>query len=235
VQPIVDTETGSVHAYEALARFQTRTTESPLHWFALADEFGLREELEVACLVAALRLLDDLPGNARLSVNLSGPVLMGEHAQSVFAALPDVSRLIVEVTEEALVQRDAALEAALAPLLARGASFAIDDMGAGYSGLRQITALHPAYLKLDRSLVRGIQEDPDRAALVAALAGYARQTGAFLVAEGVETGEELATVRAAGVDLVQGYYFGRPAPPWPDAYSEGGSRSVKPSASAAPA
>ncbi len=55
VQPIVDPHAESVHAYEALARFQTRTTESPLHWFALADEFGLREDLELACLDAALR------------------------------------------------------------------------------------------------------------------------------------------------------------------------------------
>ncbi|MEA2468344.1 MAG: hypothetical protein QOJ57_2470, partial [Thermoleophilaceae bacterium] len=215
VQPIVDHASGDVHAYEALARFHTRGTDSPLHWFALADEFGMREELELACLEAALRLLDDLPAGARLSVNLSGPVLMGTGAQALLAARPDVSRLIVEVTEEALVQRDASLVAALAPLLARGAQFAVDDMGAGYSGLRQITALHPTYLKLDRSLVRGIDTDPDRAALLRALVGYAEHTGAHLVAEGVETAAELAAVSAVGVPLIQGWYYGRPAPPWP--------------------
>lgn len=131
-------------------------------------------------------------------------------------------------------RRTAAItRAALAPLLARGVRFAVDDMGAGYSGLRQITALHPTYLKLDRSLVRAIDSDPDRAALVRAFAGYAQHAGALLVAEGVETAEELATVRAAGVTLIQGYYFGRPAPPWPGVYS--GSRGMNPSASAAPA
>ena len=215
VQPIVDHRAGRVHAYEALARFQTRGTESPLHWFALADEFGLREELELACLDAALALLEELPAGARLSVNLSGPVLVGELARARLLGLPDLSRLIVEVTEEALVQRDAALDAALAPLLERGASFAVDDMGAGYSGLRQITALHPTYLKLDRSLVRGIDADPDRAALVRALAGYAEHSRALLVAEGVETREELDAVAAAGAPLVQGYDLGRPQPPWP--------------------
>jgi diguanylate cyclase (GGDEF)-like protein len=215
VQPIVDLPAESVHAYEALARFQTRGTDSPLHWFALADEFGLRKELELACLRAALRLLDGLPAGARLSVNLSGPVLMDPAAQELLAEQADVSRLIVEVTEEALVQRDASLEAALAPLLARGARFAIDDMGAGYSGLRQITALHPSYLKLDRSLVRGIDADPDRAALVRALVGYAQHSGAHLVAEGVETAAELEAVAELGVPLVQGYYYGRPGPPWP--------------------
>lgn len=215
VQPIVDRASGTVHAYEALARFKTRGTESPLHWFALADEFGLREELELACLRAALRLLGDLPAGTRLSVNLSGPVLVGSQAQAMLAAEPDVSRLIVEVTEEALVQRDASLVAALEPLLARRAQFAVDDMGAGYSGLGQITALHPTYLKLDRSLVSGVDRDPDRCALLRALAGYAENTGAHLVAEGVETAAELAAVGEAGVPLIQGWYFGRPAPPWP--------------------
>jgi EAL domain-containing protein (putative c-di-GMP-specific phosphodiesterase class I) len=127
-----------------------------------------------------------------------------------------VSRLIVEVTEEALVQRDASLVDALAPLLARGAHFAVDDMGAGYSGLRQITALHPTYLKLDRSLVRGIDTDPDRAALLRALVGYAEHAGAHLVAEGVETAAELEAVSAVGVSLIQGWYYGRPGPPWPE-------------------
>jgi diguanylate cyclase (GGDEF)-like protein len=215
VQPIVDHASGRVHAYEALARFKTRGTDSPLHWFALADEFGLREELEIACLRAGLQLLGDLPADTRLSVNLSGPVLIGERAQEMLAQSPDLSRLIVEVTEEALVRRDASVDAAIAPLLARGASFAVDDMGAGYSGLGQITALNPSYLKLDRSLIRGIDADPDRAALLRALAGYAEHTGALLVAEGVETGEELAALVAVGVPLIQGYYFGRPAPPWP--------------------
>jgi diguanylate cyclase (GGDEF)-like protein len=233
VQPIVDTRNGIAHAYEALARFRTRGTDSPLHWFALADEFGLRRELELACLRAALAMVEDVPDGARLSVNLSGPVLVSGEACALLAACPDVSRLIVEVTEEALVQRDASLEAALAPLLARGARFAIDDMGAGYSGLRQITALHPTYLKLDRSLVRGIDTDPDRAALVHALVGYAQHSGAHLVAEGVETEAELDAVVAIGVGLVQGWYYGRPGPPWP--VPSPPSVGVQPSARAAPA
>jgi diguanylate cyclase (GGDEF)-like protein len=234
VQPIVDRRNGVVHAYEALARFKTRGTDSPLHWFALADEFGLRRELELACLRAALAMVDDLPRGARLSVNLSGPVLMSAEAQELLLACPDISRLIVEVTEEALVQRDAALDAALAPLLARGACFAVDDMGAGYSGLRQITALHPTYLKLDRSLVRGIDTDPDRAALVRALVGYAQHAGAHLVAEGVETAAELEAVAAIGVVLVQGWFYGRPGPPWPEpSPAAPQSRGVNPGARAA--
>jgi EAL domain-containing protein (putative c-di-GMP-specific phosphodiesterase class I) len=106
-------------------------------------------------------------------------------------------------------------------------------MGAGYSGLRQITALHPTYLKLDRSLIRGIDTDPDRAALVHALVGYAQHSGAHLVAEGVETEAELDAVVAIGVGLVQGWYYGRPGPPWP--VPSPTSAGVKPDARAAPA
>ncbi len=88
-------------------------------------------------------------------------------------------------------------------------------MGAGYSGLRQITAISPRYLKLDRSLVAGIDRDQERAALVRALAGYARQVGSLLIAEGVETADDLRTVRELGAPLVQGYIYARPAHAWP--------------------
>ena len=82
----------------------------------------------------------------------------------------------------------------LAPVSATGINFAVDDMGAGYSGLRQITTVRPSYLKLDRSLISGIDTDPDRGALVSAMLGYVRQTGGHLVAEGVETEAELDTL-----------------------------------------
>jgi diguanylate cyclase (GGDEF)-like protein len=214
-QPIVDSRTGYTHAFEALARFRTRGTSSPLHWFALADEFGMREELELACLRAALELFPSRPAGTLMSVNLSGPVLLEAPAQAMLAAQPDIDGLIVEVTEQALVESDADLSAAVGPLLARGARIAVDDMGAGYSGLRQITALRPAYLKLDRSLVSGIDTDPDRAALLSALLGYARHTGGQIVAEGVETAEERAAIASMGIPLIQGYFFSKPGPPWP--------------------
>jgi EAL domain-containing protein (putative c-di-GMP-specific phosphodiesterase class I) len=132
-------------------------------------------------------------------------------------SLPDdLGGLIIEITEETLVQSDMELLRAIEPLRARGARLAVDDMGAGYSGLRQITTVLPSYLKLDRSLVSGIDSDADRAALVGALAGYSNQVGSLLVAEGVETEAELLAIRQLGVPLVQGFYFSRPGPPWPE-------------------
>jgi diguanylate cyclase (GGDEF)-like protein len=215
VQPIVELASGVPHAFEALARFETGSTSSPLHWFALSEEFGLRPELELACLRAALELLEELPGDARLSVNLSGSLLLDERTSHLLLGTPDVSRLIIELTENTLVKDTPELRSAIAGLRRRGAHLAVDDMGAGYSGLRQITSVQAGYLKLDRSLVTGIESSPERQALIAALLGYAERMGGALVAEGVETDEELEAIRELGVPLVQGYLFGRPGPPWP--------------------
>lgn len=221
VQPIVDIRTGAVHAYEALARFsQPGMDGSPLHWFALAEQLGERPALERACLRLALELFARRPAGASLSLNLSAPVLLEGRTIDMLERAgargqDDLQGLIVEITEETLVHSDTQLQAVIEPLRARGASLAVDDMGAGYSGLRQITSVRPAYLKLDRSLVTGIDSDGERGALVGALAGYARQVGSLLVAEGVETAGELDVVRRLGVPLVQGFYLGRPGAPWP--------------------
>ncbi len=216
VQPIVDLHTGKIHAYEALARFGRRRTDSPLHWLSVAEEFGERDLLERACLKVALELFARRPAGMRMSVNLSAPVLFDRRTLCMLESPEDLSDLIIEVTEEALVQNDAQLQTAIHPLRERGATLAVDDMGAGYSGLRQITTVHPGYLKLDRSLVSTIDSDSDRQALVGALVGYAEHVGSLLVAEGMETLAELNTLIDLGVPLAQGFYLGRPARPWPE-------------------
>jgi diguanylate cyclase len=216
VQPIVDLRTMSVHAYEALARFDQRgATSSPLHWFSLAEEFGERDTLERACLREALALFGRRPAEIRLSVNLSAPVLLDARTLRMLEELPELGGLIIEITEEALVRSDTQLQAAIAPLRDRGACLAVDDMGAGYSGLRQITTVHPSYLKLDRSLVSGIDTDDDRTALVGALVRYADHVGSLLVAEGIENPAELERLLELDVPLAQGFHLGRPAAPWP--------------------
>ena len=121
---------------------------------------------------------------------------------------------------EALVRGDAELNSAIAPLRERGAMMAVDDMGAGYSGLGQIMAVHPSYLKLDRSLIRGIDSDGDRAALVGALVDYAQRVGCLLVAEGMENEAELNRLIELGVPLAQGFYLARPSGPWPTLRAE---------------
>jgi len=222
VQPIVDIGSGEVHAYEALARFgRRRSDRSPLQWFALAEELGQRVALEQACLRGALELFAVRPEGTHLSVNLSVATLRDAGTQAMLDAVgaghPEgLTGLIVEITEETLVNEDAEAAESIAALRRRGAQLAVDDIGAGYSGLLQITAVLPDYLKLDRSLVAGIDRDNDRAALVSALSGYARQVGSLLVAEGVEHEPELARLQDLKVPLVQGFYLGTPGKPWPE-------------------
>ena len=220
VQPIVDIRTDTIHAYEALARFAApRLDGSPLHWFELAGELGQRGALERVCLRQALELFATRPAGTRLSVNLSAPVLLDPLTLATFEPAhggrpDDLDGLIFEITEETLVEREMDLHAAITPLRDRGARLAVDDMGAGYSGLRQITSVRPSYLKLDRSLIAGIDSDDERAALVGALAGYSTRVGCMLVAEGVENAQELERLRELGVPLVQGFHMGRPGRPW---------------------
>jgi EAL domain-containing protein (putative c-di-GMP-specific phosphodiesterase class I) len=239
VQPIVDIRTGTAHAYEALARFGQRRDDvsSPLHWFSLAEELGERAALERACVNQGLALLARRPAGTSVSLNLSARVLLEAPTMAMLHAagdsLPDeLAGLIVEITEETLVHSDMQLLDAIEPLRARGARLAVDDMGAGYSGLRQITTVLPSYLKLDRSLITGIDSDSDRAALVGALVGYSKQVGCLLVAEGVETEAELQAVRRLGVPLVQGFYLSRPGAPWPEISQVGIVPDVEPVAAA---
>jgi EAL domain-containing protein (putative c-di-GMP-specific phosphodiesterase class I) len=222
VQPIVDLRTGRVHAYEALARFGRRQTDrSPLHWLAIAGELGERPALERACLGAALALFERRPDPAaRLSVNLAIPALLDPATQAMlddFAAgrREGLEGLIVEITEETLVDHGRDVLEIGERLRERGARLAVDDVGAGYSGLRQITEVLPEYLKLDRSLVAGIDTDADRAALVSAVAGYAGHVGSLLVAEGVERPAELHRLQALDVPLAQGFHLAMPGAPWP--------------------
>jgi EAL domain-containing protein (putative c-di-GMP-specific phosphodiesterase class I) len=222
VQPIVDLRCGRVHAYEALARFgRRRTDHSPLHWFAIADELGEREALERACLRAALDLFEGRPDGARLAVNLSIPALL---EPATFELLDDFAAgrrdglegLIVEITEETLVGSTCEVLRVGDTLRELGARLAVDDVGAGYSGLRQIIEVLPDYLKLDRSLVSDIDSDPDRAALVSAIAGYSRHVRSLLVAEGIEREEERRTLESLEVPLAQGFHLAMPGEPWPE-------------------
>jgi EAL domain-containing protein (putative c-di-GMP-specific phosphodiesterase class I) len=222
VQPIVDLRCGRVHAYEALARFgRRRTDHSPLHWFAIADELGEREALERACLRAALELFERRPAGARLAVNLSIPALLDP---ATFELLDDFAAgrrdglegLIVEITEETLVGSTREVLRVGDTLRELGARLAVDDVGAGYSGLRQIIEVLPDYLKLDRSLVSDIDSDPDRAALVSAIAGYSRHVRSLLVAEGIEREAERRTLESLDVPLAQGFHLAMPGEPWPD-------------------
>jgi diguanylate cyclase (GGDEF)-like protein/PAS domain S-box-containing protein len=209
LQPIVELDGGRVVAAEALSRF----VDEPLPdaWFAEAAALGLGVELELAAIRAALAQLGALPAGVRLSLNVSPESLLVPELAELLAPVTG-SRLALELTEHAPVADYAALEAALAGLRARGVQLMIDDAGAGFSSLRHVLGLRPDVIKLDLSLTRDIDSDPVRRALAASLVAFAREIGAAIVAEGIETRGELEALRSLGVTHGQGYYLARPGP-----------------------
>jgi EAL domain-containing protein (putative c-di-GMP-specific phosphodiesterase class I) len=211
VQPIVRLDSGALVGAEALSRFPAPPAQGPDRWFADAYAAGLGARLELAAARKAINLLGELPPQAYLTINI-GPEAMATAEFLDLVRSADAERLVIELTEHFAVEDYERLRAALCGLRRAGARLAIDDTGAGFASLAHILKLSPEIIKLDRGLARGIDTDPVRRALAAALVDFARQTGAQVVAEGLETDAELATVRELGIDLGQGYLLGKPGP-----------------------
>jgi len=201
--------------FEALARFPSQTPaqpgRSPDQWFNDAAIVGLAESLEVLAVEKALAALLLLPADVYLTVNVSPLTAHGAALHQVLRR-HDLTRIVLEITEHEGVDDVVALRDALADLRERGMRLAVDDAGAGYSGLQQILQLQPDVIKLDRFFVSGIDTDPSRRALAAALAEFSNQVGSTIVAEGVEVEAELATLEKLGFKIIQGYLLGRPMP-----------------------
>lgn len=211
-QPIVRIADGEVVAYEALARSTASAAGTPTDWFRAAQRMGCTADLDVACL-QAIAAAGPPPFGRLLFVNLSPTSLGDPRVLALADRLP--SRLVIELTEREAIEDLVGLRRHLAWWTARGARVALDDTGAGYASLQQVVQLRPAFIKLDASLVSDLDTDRTRQALVAALATFAEQVGASVIAEAVETPQQLAWLRSAGVGLAQGFMLGRPGPRWP--------------------
>lgn len=209
LQPILALGSGRPIGVEALSRFPGDQT--PDRWFSDADAVGMGIELELAAVRAALLALPFVPAPAYLAINASPQLVMSGVLETALAAAP-IGRVVVEITEHSAVADYAALRRALAPLKGR-ARLAVDDVGAGYAGLRHILDLEPDILKLDMSLTRDVDRDPARRALISAMVNFAAGIDARIVAEGIERVGELATLRDLGVYAGQGWHFSRALPP----------------------
>ncbi|WP_052091008.1 EAL domain-containing protein [Modestobacter caceresii] len=210
LQPIVDLATGLRVGQEALSRFPAAWGKAPDVCFEEAHSVGLGHEME---LLALRRAADHLAAvDGYVAMNISPATLV----QPEFAALMDtlpLDRVLLELSEHDQVADYAALAAVLSPLRARGMRLAIDDVGAGFSSLRHIVITAPDVIKLDRSIVSGVDVDPVLTRLVSSLVEFGHSCGASVVAEGVETAAEASALRGLGVDLGQGWHFGRPELP----------------------
>ena len=208
-QPIVDISTGGrIISYEALTRFDDGTP--PEVRFGEAVEHGLGPELEAAAIEVALAAARSLPPGIPVSLNAS-PALVLDREEMIRLLDQSDRAMILEITEHARIEDYAAIRDAVQSYGGR-VSLAVDDAGAGYASLRHILELRPAFVKLDISIVRGIEIDPVRQALVSGLVFFAVKTGCELIAEGIETTAESDVLADLGIFLGQGYLLGRPAP-----------------------
>ncbi|PRY44354.1 EAL domain-containing protein (putative c-di-GMP-specific phosphodiesterase class I) [Geodermatophilus tzadiensis] len=207
-QPIVDLARARVAGYEALSRFPG--TAGPEVWFAAAADAGVAGELQALALHRALTAVAHLPRDTFLVVNVAPHLLDSRPVQAVLAGRPDLRGVVLGLTGHDVVADPAAVRVQVAALRARGALVALDDTGGGWSGLGRIAALRPNLVALDRSLVAGVDADPVRQAIAEVLSGLTGRTDSWLLAQGVETRGELATVCRLGVPLAQGWLLGRP-------------------------
>jgi EAL domain-containing protein (putative c-di-GMP-specific phosphodiesterase class I) len=210
-QPIYNLGEKRVIGFEALARFATEPYQSPDKWFREAQEVGMGERLELLAVRHALQGLRALPQDVYLSVNISPAYILNGAIVTALEGVP-ADRLVLEITEHVPVADYCAFREALLTLRARGIRLAIDDAGAGYSSFAHILELGVDIIKLDFSLIRNLHKDLKRRALTSALIAFAKEIQCVIIAEGVESQEELNELRRLGVNKVQGYFIAHPLP-----------------------
>lgn len=222
-QPQLDLRTGGIVGLEALVRWRhpQRGLVPPSEFIPAAEETGLigpigEWVLREACSQA--RAWRDA-GHAQLqvAVNCSAPQFQREGFVEAVRRVLDATglppeRLDLEITETVIVHHSEEVIARFQALDDMGVRIAIDDFGIGYSSLSYLKRFAVHQLKIDQSFVRDIHSDPDDAAIVSAIIAIAHSLGLEVVAEGVETAEQLAFLRALGCDAAQGYYFSKPLP-----------------------
>lgn len=207
-QPIVRLGDAEIIGFEALTRFTDGTRPDVRFAEAAALDRGL--QLEAATLAVALRAAHALPPGCWLSVNVSPELILDEGTlDRVLGSCP--LPVVLELTEHNPVADYGRLREALNRLRPR-LQFSVDDAGSGFASLRHVLTLEPDFMKLDKSWVSGVEDDVARQALVAGLCHFAGRTGCHLIAEGIETGAERATLEQLHIELGQGYLFGRPVP-----------------------
>ncbi|GAB3031656.1 sensor domain-containing phosphodiesterase [Bowmanella dokdonensis] len=210
-QPIYALRENRIVGYEALSRFRSTPYRTPDVWFGEAAQIGLGTQLEAAAIEEAMQAFERAPRDCYLALNISPANLNCEFFKPLLNQHKQ-HNIVLEVTEHEQIQDYSKLSDAIKPLRNRGLHVALDDAGAGYASFQHILELQADVIKLDISLIRNIHQDKRRQALTSALLSFARSTDCDVIAEGVESREELAMLQRLGINKVQGYYIGRPQP-----------------------
>lgn len=214
-QPIIRVSDGEIFAYEALMRSRTEQRISPLSIIKYAAMQERLTDVECATFLNVLRLLDSHIedfGNALVFINsIPGVRISDEEFASASAYLKKYNRrVVVELTEEAEL-KDADLSRLKAYFARMQIDIAVDDYGTGYSNVSNLLRYLPNYVKIDRSLISGIQNQPQKMHFVREIIDFCHDNQIAALAEGVETAEELKTVIHLGADLIQGFYTAKPS------------------------
>jgi EAL domain-containing protein (putative c-di-GMP-specific phosphodiesterase class I) len=216
-QPIISWRRKTAFAYEALVRNEEPTLRSPPDLFEAAGRLGRLQELGRLVRDKVAHTLDHKPVEGLLFVNLHAMELDDDSLIAPDAPLSrHASRVVLEVTERAPLETIRDVTSRVAQLRALGYRIAVDDLGAGYAGLTSFAHLEPEVVKVDMSLIRGIDKSAMKQKLLGSIVGLCRDLGIEIIAEGIETAAERDTLVSLGGDLCQGYLFARPDKPWPD-------------------
>jgi EAL domain-containing protein (putative c-di-GMP-specific phosphodiesterase class I)/predicted transcriptional regulator len=216
-QPIVDLQRGQILGWEALSRGPKGSYfERPDVLFSCAEEFGELFELEKLCRESAIAHVGQFSRDQKLFLNMNPKMVddsrfvtgWTKQLLAKFDIKPD--QIVFEITERHSIRDFAGFRKALNHYRDQGYLIAVDDVGSGYSNLQSIVELKPDFVKMDMSLIRNIDRDPTRQAVLEAFVTIATKVGCRLLAEGIETEEELRMVQRLGVQLGQGYLLGRP-------------------------
>lgn len=216
-QPIIDLKKRAILGYESLTRGpEGSALHKPLALFEAATHYGLESELEIVCRKNSIRAFAQLGLDAKLFLNISPEALTNPGFKKgktlryleEFGISPE--RVVIEVTEQHKTRGYRMLAEALAHYRSMGFTVALDDLGAGYSGLRLWTEVLPDYIKIDKHFIRQLHNDRIKSSFVASLFRMASASHCQVIAEGVEQEEELEVLQKIGITYVQGYYFARP-------------------------
>lgn len=215
-QPIVSASTGEIVAYEALMRTKGNVALNPLQILNCAKNFGRLYDIEKATLKNTLKYLSKHQSdfeNRRLYINsISSHVLDDKDFYAIVNDYGELlEKVVIEMTEQTEISEDD-LERIRVRLEKNNMSLAIDDYGTGYSNTSNLLRYDPEVVKIDRSLISGIDTNPKAQKIVSKMVEYFHSSGYTALAEGVETSEELKTMIDFGVDLIQGYYVSKPKP-----------------------
>ncbi len=216
-QPIIHLQTQQIYGYEGLVRGPVNTVlHSPTRLFEAATWAGRLTELDFLCRKTVINRFAQMELPGRLFINVDPYSLMNEHFREgetlryIEEAGLKSSQVIIELTETHIVEDVQMMQQAMTHYRDMGFRVALDDLGAGYSGLKLWSEIHPDIVKIDRHFIHGIDEDRTKQQFVKAILSTATLLGCRVITEGVETAKEYATLRILGVEMVQGYYFSRP-------------------------